>query len=710
MEEENSPLGGSFGTDPTHASGKSAAKPRPKGRAQAPPSLAHASRRRSSGGNSDTGFSDSRRFAPSLREFDDLESPGHDLHRKPSAGLHSRSISPNASPRVYRRSSGAGVGGHAVGLGANIASPLNAATETSNVRVMVRVRPFGQKEIDEVTQAGGYLQSVIDMPRKDQVLLLDHANEYAVLQGFNFDEVYWSCTQQKSNVDFGDQVKVFESTGMPALAAAWEGINSCIFAYGQTGSGKTHTMMGDPSQIANPEGCDEKDLGVIPRLCRDMFAQLEQKSLTAAQHGLRRTADVRVRFYEIYNEKVRDLLGKVCDGPELRFTYAGTKDVTKLNPEDLKIREHPTEGPYVEGISIHQPKSYEDIIALINAGNQERSVATTNLNDRSSRSHAIFRVTVTQTTFYDQERVGIGGPKTTTHQRRANINLVDLAGSENVKRSGASGSTLIEAQKINLSLTTLRRVIDALIENKSQKNVPYRDSTLTWLLREDLGGNSKTYMLATVSPHHTNAHESHRTLEYAMRARAIVNSVRVNEDETAKMIADLEKKIFESAQQMSKGVSEAERIDLEQQMAEAEKARTEIESRLLDAANEASKYKEQLEQEKEKNMAFAFRHALMLRAAKARLTKAETMHMGDSKELASIRETMKAIGHHNIEEFAQILTSERSKVETLVQQKLELQKQKDSLELEHRALHQSNSQPVTKRETGDEEDTVRPEC
>eukprot|EP01064_Diplonema_japonicum_P018176 TRINITY_DN26867_c0_g1_i1.p1 TRINITY_DN26867_c0_g1~~TRINITY_DN26867_c0_g1_i1.p1 ORF type:complete len:1112 (+),score=322.75 TRINITY_DN26867_c0_g1_i1:42-3377(+) len=679
MHEEDTPtLGQSHGRDPHR-------KTRPKaGRSpQAPPSLSHTGGRRRSSGSAEreTSLDGSHKFAPG---HDEPDSPdiAHALGRR--ASLYTRSVSPNPSPRQGGSRRVSGIGSGTVGL----PPPNMANTEAANVRVMVRVRPFGNNEIEEVKKAGGYIQSVIGMPRKDQVLLLDK-EDYEVYKGFNFDEVFWSCTQQKANVEFSDQKKVYEQTGKPALQAAWEGINSCIFAYGQTGSGKTHTMMGDPEQIAQTQGCEEDELGVIPRLCRDLFNQLQEKGETASKHGLRRKSDVRVRFYEIYNEKVKDLLGNYCEGGDTeRFKYAGAGSARKLDPEDLKIREHPTEGPYVEGISIHNPRNYDDIIALINAGNQERSVGSTNLNDRSSRSHAIFRITVTQTTFYDQQRVGIGGPKTTTHQRRANVNLVDLAGSENVKRSGASGSVLLEAQKINLSLTTLRRVIDALIEKKSKVNVPYRDSTLTWLLREDLGGNAKTYMLATVSPHLSNFNESLRTLEYAMRARSIVNQVRVNEDETAKMLADLEKKMFETAQEMTKVESEADRVQLEQQMAEAESAKHEIQERLEEAAAEALQYKAKLEAEKEKNMAFAFRHAVMMRAAKQRLFKAETKYEGQTEELESIKKKMMAIGHDNMDDLAVSLSRERGKVHDLLSEKNEIQNEKDRLLKEHQELLQ----------------------
>eukprot|EP00755_Sulcionema_specki_P015037 Sspe_Gene.58326::Locus_31984_Transcript_1_1_Confidence_1.000_Length_2106::g.58326::m.58326/K17914/KIF13; kinesin family member 13 len=470
--------------------------------------------------------------------------------------------------------------------------------ESSNVRVMVRVRPFADTEIQMVEEEGGYMQSVIDMPRDDQVLLLDHNNNYEIKQGFNFDKVFWSCTQQQSDAGFSDQRAVYENTGELALEAAWDGMNSCIFAYGQTGSGKTHTMMGDPSQIAQEGGCDTDLLGVIPRLCRQLFEEIEERGETAMKAGFRKQAEVEVRFMEIYNEKVKDLLVNALPTPTcqriVQASGRGSGSPTGIDSEDLRIREHPITGPYVVGLTLFKPTCYEDVISLINQGNMERHTATTKMNDRSSRSHAIFRMTLTQTSFMQQERVGIGGPKTVSSERRANINLVDLAGSENVKRSGATGSTLVEAQKINLSLTTLRRVIDALIDRKPSNVVPYRDSTLTWLLREDLGGNARTFMLATVSPHYSNAHESQRTLEYAMRARSIVNVVRVNEDNTAKMLADLEKRILETQKAMAQEHTKEEMKQLEQYLEEANSAKDELSDRLAHVMSEAEGFKAEL--------------------------------------------------------------------------------------------------------------------
>ena len=264
---------------------------------------------------------------------------------------------------------------------------------SDSVQVMVRVRPFGDYEIKEATEDNSYLQSVINMPRIDQVLFLDHQNDYTTKTGFNFDKVFWSCTQEKNtDVPFASQSEVYEATGAPCLETAWEGINSCVFAYGQTGSGKTHTMMGDPAQITDPD-CPEEAMGVIPRLCRALFTDMELWQEQSMKTGFTKQSEVEVRFLEIYNEKVRDLLAEArVEGCESMREHDAAKVGKPLDSDDLKVREHPVSGPYVHGTTVFKPKSYKDMIALVTAGNQARSIAQTKLNDRSSRSHAMFRV------------------------------------------------------------------------------------------------------------------------------------------------------------------------------------------------------------------------------------------------------------------------------------------------------------------------------
>eukprot|EP00057_Strongylocentrotus_purpuratus_P008261 XP_011662735.1 PREDICTED: kinesin-like protein KIF13A isoform X3 [Strongylocentrotus purpuratus] len=313
------------------------------------------------------------------------------------------------------------------------------------------------------------------------------------------------------------QLKVFDCLGRDLLDNAFEGYNACIFAYGQTGSGKSYTMM----------GTDDKK-GIIPRLCDTLF---ERMAKDANEDTL--SFKVEVSYMEIYNEKVRDLIDP------------------KGNKQSLKVREHKIYGPYVDGLSTLAVSSFENIEALMSEGNKSRTVAATNMNSESSRSHAVFNITLTQT-LTDVES-DVSGEKV------SKISLVDLAGSERVHKTGSSGERLREGSNINKSLTTLGLVISHLADQSSGKKknnnfVPYRDSVLTWLLKECLGGNSKTVMVATVSPAADNYEESLSTLRYADRAKRIVNHAVINEDPNAKIIRELR----EEVDMLKKQLKEAE--------------------------------------------------------------------------------------------------------------------------------------------------------
>ena len=230
---------------------------------------------------------------------------------------------------------------------------------------------------------------------------------------------------------------------------------------------------------------------------------------------------VEVSYLEIYNERVKDLL-------------------QKGSTHNLKVREHPTTGPYVQDLSKHLVGEYRDILRLMEQGNDLRTTASTNMNDTSSRSHAIFTITFVQAGYLD------GMP----HETESKIHLVDLAGSERANATGATGQRLKEGAHINKSLVTLGSVISALAEASSHKNqsssskhIPYRDSTLTWLLKDSLGGNSKTIMIAAISPADVNHNETLSTLRYANRAKNIINKPTVNEDPNVKLIRDLREEI-----------------------------------------------------------------------------------------------------------------------------------------------------------------------
>ncbi|XP_058037893.1 kinesin-like protein KIF16B isoform X3 [Ahaetulla prasina] len=325
---------------------------------------------------------------------------------------------------------------------------------------------------------------------------------------FTYDFSYFSADPESSN--YASQEMVFNNLGIDVLQSAFEGYNACIFAYGQTGSGKSYTMMGNPG-----------DTGLIPRICEGLFKRVNEK--TRWNEASFRTE---VSYLEIYNERVRDLLRRKS---------------SKTN--NLRIREHPKEGPYVEDLSKHLVQNYSDVEELMEGGNINRTTAATGMNDVSSRSHAIFTINFTQAKF-DTEM-----PCETVSK----IHLVDLAGSERADATGATGVRLKEGGNINKSLVTLGNVISALADisqdasnpliKKKQVFVPYRDSVLTWLLKDSLGGNSKTIMIATISPADVNYGETLSTLRYANRAKNIINKPTINEDPNVKLIRELRAEI-----------------------------------------------------------------------------------------------------------------------------------------------------------------------
>ncbi|KPP67219.1 kinesin-like protein KIF13B-like [Scleropages formosus] len=283
-----------------------------------------------------------------------------------------------------------------------------------------------------------------------------------------------------------------------------------------SGSGKSFTMMGSADQP-----------GLIPRLCSALFERTEQQKREGESFT------VEVSYMEIYNEKVRDLLDP------------------KGSRQALKVREHKVLGPYVDGLSRLAVASYKDIESLMSEGNKSRTVAATNMNEESSRSHAVFNIILTHTLMDLQSGVKLG----TSGEKVSKLSLVDLAGSERAAKTGAAGERLKEGSNINKSLTTLGLVISALADQGAGKNkskfVPYRDSVLTWLLKDSLGGNSRTAMVATVSPAADNYDETLSTLRYADRAKSIVNHAVVNEDPNARIIRELREEVEKLREQLT---------------------------------------------------------------------------------------------------------------------------------------------------------------
>jgi hypothetical protein len=424
--------------------------------------------------------------------------------------------------------------------GPSLASPRTARARSevsvhSNgaeaVKVICRVRPFARRELEIQDDMNSKftnewekmpLRSVVDMVDGKVTNFLDYEKGYSVRQSFNFDHSLWSIepSQQDSNNVTAHQEDVYNIVGLPAVNNVWQGFNTCVFAYGQTGSGKTYTMMGT-----------DDEPGLIPRICRALFNDLQAKKAeaeaeAAAEPGTVKEYRLEAKFLEIYNEKVKDLLWV------LRENDLG--ETMSVDRENLKIRLVPGQGPQVVGLTTLQVKSLDDCINLIEEGTRNRSVAATKMNEESSRSHSIFRLTLTQTTTVLPTKQ-FEKPK--HYHRTSTVSLIDLAGSERNKKTGAEGDRLKEAVAINKSLTTLKNVIDALVEQRAV--VPYRDSTLTWLLSDNLGGNSKTFMIACVSPHLDNAEESLNTLRYAIRTQSVMTHATVNESAELKRMAKL---------------------------------------------------------------------------------------------------------------------------------------------------------------------------
>lgn len=344
------------------------------------------------------------------------------------------------------------------------------------------------------------------------------------VQKFTFDHSYDMDVEQQ---------RLYLDIGAPMVTSALGGFNGTIFAYGQTGSGKTYTMMGE-----------ENDLGIIPLMNKSLFENIEKATIASGgtvegmEGGETSEADVchvkfmvTVSYLEIYNEVIKDL----------------------LHPSDkvLKIREHPEIGIYVEDLVELVVTSSEQVSELLLQGNKVRAVASTKMNSRSSRSHSCFTISIEQLSHQTMRREGSDEEivsKITKLQSK--INLVDLAGSERASKTGAGGQRLREGASINKSLSALGNVINALAA-VGRKHVPYRDSKLTRLLQESLGGNSRTTMIATISPSAYNYEETLSSLQYANRAKRITNEAKRNEDVNDKMIRELQEMVERLQEQLA---------------------------------------------------------------------------------------------------------------------------------------------------------------
>lgn len=487
-----------------------------------------------------------------------------------------------------------------------------------NVKVAVRCRPMSRKEMDR--GCSNIVQVV------DNVLTIKGADGNYEDKTFTFDHVYDGNSTQ---------VQVYQDLGRPVVNQALEGFNGTIFAYGQTGSGKTFSMMGT-----------DENKGIIPLLNDELWVRVGERIAASEKEKKVNSSDkvttqffVTVSFLEVYNEDIKDL----------------------LNPSDkkLKIHESPDLGIYVEGLCELVVKDAADVIRLIYQGNAVRHVGATQMNDQSSRSHSVFIIKIEQRVCTLSE----------TRQReqliKAKLNLVDLAGSERVSKTNATGQTLKEGANINKSLMTLGNVINQLSEGlRKGKVIPYRESKLTRLLQESLGGNSATVMIASISPADYNYSETVSTLKYANRAKSIENAVTRNEDSSVRIIKDLQDQIATLKAQLEnakQGGDTANNPELEAKLKEMELSQ-------MNAWEEREKLSKQLEMERQQNVNNVI--SQMMQNVKEQ----KVLHMKNIKRLTN----EKAVISKNYKELKDTNTTIKQRLDESIAQYQDLQAKYDA--------------------------------
>ncbi|CAH8572507.1 unnamed protein product [Schistosoma turkestanicum] len=431
------------------------------------------------------------------------------------------------------------------------------------VKVAVRIRPFTKRERERNAEL------IVSM--NGNTTTIRHPENQKDIKQFTFDYSYWSHDGFKTeaggvlvpdgkNSTYISQQRVFDDLGRGLLENAFGGYSCSLFAYGQTGSGKSFSMIGyGPNR------------GIVPIICEELFDKIGKNKDPDKKF------QVTLTMMEIYNEQIRDLLAR-----------------DKSPQTNLQVRQSPVQGFYVQGLTQVPVGSYGEIEQRMSQGTARRTVAATNMNETSSRAHTIITIT------FDQL---IGCEESKISRKRSVINLVDLAGSERAESTGATGDRLKEGAKINRSLSALGNVISALAENK--KVIPYRDSILTKLLQNALGGNSKTVMIAAISPADVYYDETLSTLRYADRAKQIKNTVLINEDPMESLIRDLKaenerlKKALNSTELPSsvvvKDLTPKEIEDLKNRMRKEIMEQMEINLAAMEAQNQAA-FEEKLRQ------------------------------------------------------------------------------------------------------------------
>lgn len=418
---------------------------------------------------------------------------------------------------------------------------------SSNINVLCRFRPINDKEKEEFPD-----QLCVNFLLDNQTVVINSQSEHKDDLEFKFDYAFHPDDPQ---------TKVFEIAAKPTVDAVMQGFNGTIFAYGQTSSGKTWTMTG---------GKSDQDIGIIPRMVSSIFQKIES-SYSKIEF------QVKLSYCEIYMERIRDLL--------------------EPRKSNLKIHEEKTRGVYIGDLTEQYVTSQREVFELIKIGYNNREIGFTEMNAASSRSHSIFSLTITQTNLFDYSA------------KTGKLYLVDLAGSEKVSKTQAAGKRLEEAKNINKSLTMLGIVIAALTDPKAG-HIPYRDSKLTRILQDSLGGNSKTTLIVTCSPSPYNESETISTCRFGIRAKSIKNKPKVNREYTIAELKLMLSKAKEDLVQKSRIIAALEKalgrpiqdLKLEQdEDEESELNETKVNTAYDDVINELEEMRTRLEEEIAKN-------------------------------------------------------------------------------------------------------------
>ncbi|ORC89236.1 kinesin [Trypanosoma theileri] len=517
-------------------------------------------------------------------------------------------------------------------------------TEITRFKVYSRVRPFIAEELADME--GQERRSIVEMT-DNKTVILDPKDDWTPKAQFEFDGSLWSIPpehrivhtfQDTKRSTYATQKDVYEIIAKELVPHVFDGFNSCILTYGQTGSGKTYTMMGlyDPNASCGGDG----EEGIIPRVSNDLFLILgeKQKEELKKEPHERVRFRVEVSFVEIYMERVRDLLD-----PALR----NTKGNEKL--QDARIRQDPYSGPFVEGVTKYQVENWAQCCLLLERGSRHRTTCATAIHNQSSRSHAIFQLTVIQElTIPAKDRYS----RPVVRCQAGRINLVDLAGSER----GGFQEYVKESAAINTSLLALRRVIDNLTERQNilmeqakavitgtyyqdrpLPQVPFRDSVLTWLLSDSIGGNARTTMVATLSPLVKNYGDTLATLQWSSKARNLVTLVKVNDAQTtvtggmSNKAGELQNAVRIQRQNMD---SLRETLRQKQELAE----RLEVESRNM--TKQTGKNKELVKKIESERYAFTVLRALQRQVAVKKIRMLSDQYDKLKRQLAAQQNTM----------------------------------------------------------------------